>query len=56
MGDAAGRYRTKDQAGDFSACDVKFAVNVGIKFSTPEVRVREGVLVGEESWYGTFTS
>lgn len=35
-GDAAGRAATKTTAKDFSADDLKFASNVGVKFHTPE--------------------
>mmetsp|Transcript_12415 Transcript_12415/g.17160 ORF Transcript_12415/g.17160 Transcript_12415/m.17160 type:complete len:118 (+) Transcript_12415:499-852(+) len=35
-GDAAGRPATKDTAKDFSADDLRFALNLGIKFHTPE--------------------
>ena len=36
-GDAAGRLKTKKAAKDFSDSDRKFAINVGIKFFTPEM-------------------
>ena len=35
-GDAAGRPKTASKAKDFSADDLKFAHNVGLKFFTPE--------------------
>lgn len=35
-GDAAGRPVTKDKKKDFSADDLKFANNIGLKFETPE--------------------
>lgn len=35
-GDAAGRPATPDAKKDFSADDLKFAWNIGLKFETPE--------------------
>lgn len=35
-GDAAGRPATKTSKKDFSADDLKFAWNTGLKFETPE--------------------
>jgi len=35
-GDAAGRPKTATQAKDFSDTDLKFALNVGLAFKTPE--------------------
>jgi len=41
VGDAAGRYSEKGSSsgggGDHSASDVKFAVNIGVPYKTPEV-------------------
>jgi len=35
-GDAAGRQKTNTKAKDFSADDLSFARNLGVKFFTPE--------------------
>jgi bifunctional polynucleotide phosphatase/kinase len=35
-GDAAGRPKTATRSKDFSDSDIKFALNVGLKFHTPE--------------------
>lgn len=35
-GDAAGRKKTATRPGDFSDGDIKFALNVGVKFKLPE--------------------
>lgn len=40
VGDAAGRLAGKGQFKDHGDTDFKFALNVGVKFLTPEVRSR----------------
>ena len=37
VGDAAGRLQSKGRKKDHSNTDLQFALNVGIKFVTPEV-------------------
>lgn len=56
VGDAAGRVAGKGRRADHSNTDLQFAVNVGVRFVTPEVSqvealdVRKADLAGALSW------